>query len=340
MKMRIDLYVLIFSITLLVESNTLLLRRATTIPFAEGSEASSVSLSSATTTCDESLSAPVILPCPDPALLRMSYVSKGSVDCGGALSLEQASISPRIKADPSIVDADALYSLILVDTTSTEEVSSILPSLGVHPILHYGAVNIQGSYLLGGLSLDRSDNMDVFSAYRGPSPPQPTDLWATPGVENTLFAYEYMLSAQPLDEEPLEVPDLDSDGVLRFDYEAFFDETVGVGFGNLTSSTYFVSGWCVKEPTTVTARQDPSDAPTEAPSAPPVAITSVAQAQSNDVVANGESVGSTVAPTDPPSDGASSGAASTTPPMTAITILTTTGLAAFGVMATIYLSYN
>ncbi len=231
-------------------------------PSAISDVSSSLSMSFSTTSCDESLKTPTVLSCPEPEHLKMSYVSRGSVDCGGALTLEQAAISPSIRADPSIVEPEALYSLVLVDTT----VPTVFPNTffgfdSLHPLLHYGAVNIQGSILLEGLSLDRTDKLDVFSAYKGPSPTEPNSMWAAEGIESTLFAYEYMLAAQPQTNVPITIPQLDS--THNFDYEAFFTETVGVGFSNLTSSTYFVSGWCVTELPTVSGRQDPTLSPTE-----------------------------------------------------------------------------
>ena len=220
---------------------------------------SALSTSFTTANCEGPPKQPSVLSCPDPDHLKMSYVSRGSVECGGALTLEQAAISPSIRADRSIVEPEALYSLVLIDTTiTTVSTNTFFTFDSVHPILHYGAVNIQGSTLLEGLSLDRTDKVDVFSPYQGPSPPEPDSMWAAEGVEFTLFAYEYMLAAQPQD---IVVPKLDSN--RNFDYESFFDETVGVGFSNLASTTHFVSGWCVKEIPAVSGRQDPTQMPTQ-----------------------------------------------------------------------------
>ena len=248
------------------------------------------SLPTTTTTCDESLSAPVVLPCPDHVTLKMSYVSRGSIDCGGQLSLEQASVSPSIKADPSIINPDGLYSLVLVDTTTTTNMTDTFFTLETeNPILHYGAVNIVGSTLLGGLSLDRHDEMNVFSAYRGPSPPEPNSHGVTQDIENILFAYEYMLGAQSQIVDPFEVSELMEDGNLEFDYISFFEETVGVALTNLTANTHFVSGWCVREPptTTLSGRPKPSgplsdtEKPSEAPTTTVLASTSAMEAEPN-----------------------------------------------------------
>lgn len=335
MKMRYtadNLSSCLLAILLVAESYTLL--QQIPVVLAEGRAASSL-LPSTTTTCDESLTAPIARPCPDPDLLKMSYVSRGSVDCGGALRLEQAAISPSIKADPSIVDPGGLYSLVLVDTTTTTAVTEgFFSPESAHPILHYGAVNIQGSTLLQGLSLDRTDRLDVFSSYRGPNPPQPNSEGATPGIENALFAYEYMLAAQPQNDAPIEVPELADGSVVRFDYEAFFEETVGVGFNNLTSSTYFVSGWCVKE-ITVSGRQDPTEAPTVSSPTVPQMMTSAVEAQSNSE--NDESSSSSETNNEQSSkatmDTSSSGAG-----MISVDTIWKIGIAALGIIFTTWLS--
>jgi len=191
--------------------------------------------------CDESLTSPVILSCPDPEALMVSY--DGSViDCGAVVSLSKSAMIPTVQVvDVDAIDAEALYTLVLVDTTANPEGSSF----GVHPILHYGAVNIPGSALLRGIFLDSNDqeSINVFSDYRGPSPPSPEDPWSTPETQKTLFVYEYMLVAQPkaMDLSQL-LANISSN--MRFDYENFFVETIGSPFENVMS-TYFQSGRCV-----------------------------------------------------------------------------------------------
>lgn len=345
MKMRFKANIFssfLLAVLLAVDICTLL-HQIPIIVLAERTDAST-SLSPTTTGCDESLTAPLVLDCPNPDLLKMSYVSRGSIDCGGTLTVDQAALSPSIKADPSIVEEDGLYSLVLVDTTTMISTTDTFFSLeSVHPILHYGAVNIQGSTLLEGLSLDQTDGLDVFSAYRGPSPPKPNSVGATPGVENTLFLYEYMLGFQAQDDVPIEVPELVDGSILRFDYEAFFEESVGVGLSNLTSSTYFVSGWCVKEPTTtsVLGRQNPTEAPlevknpTEAPTVPKTM--SVVEAEYNgesDKSSQTNNEQPSKAPTDPPSSDAASGGARTI----SVTSIGMTGIAVLCVIVTPWLS--
>jgi hypothetical protein len=248
--------------------------------------------------CDEFLTSPVVFECPtdDPSTVLMaSYVSRGSVDCGGALSIEQAAIAPKIKVtttgngeedlnNNNAIDPTGLYTLLLVDTTALGGALGIFDGKAqqsyVHPILHYGAVNIEGSALIAGLSLDLqgtaddSSLLDVFSSYRGPNPPQPSDPWAIPDIENTLFAFEYMLGLQQTQSSSGDGDNNNGTSLLvdvpidientQFDYESFFDE-VGVDFNNIIS-TYFVSGWCVEE---IEERTRTTHAPTASPPTTP-----------------------------------------------------------------------
>eukprot|EP00536_Pseudo-nitzschia_multiseries_P008025 jgi/Psemu1/19367/gm1.19367_g len=239
------------------------------------------SLLSEVTSCEVTAPRTKARPCPDPVQLKLSYVSGGAVDCGGALTSAQANIAPQVKvADSTIVDPAGLYALVLVDTTRTtnsEEVDSATMSTttdfdSIRPILHYGAVNIPGSSLLAGLSLDRSDHFDVFSAYRGPASPSllVTDPRVVEGDDRDqshygsdnpkdLWVYEFFLGAQPGGEDPIVVPEELADGSpLGFDYEEFFDETVGIGFENITATTHFRSGSCVRDPI-VTIREKEED---------------------------------------------------------------------------------
>ena len=351
MKMRFKANILssFLLAVLLVVDICKLLHRTPILVLAERIDAPTL-LSPTIASCDESLTAPLVLDCPNSDLLKMSYVSRGSINCGGALTVDQAAISPSIKADPSIVEPDGLYSLLLVDTTTMTTSTDTFFSIGsVHPILHYGAVNIQGSALLEGLSLDQTDGLDLFSAYRGPGLPKPNSIGATPGIENTLFLYEYMLASQAQKNAPIEAPELvDGSIVIRFDYKAFFEKTVGVEFSNLASNTHFVSGWCVKEApaTSVLGRYDPTEAPTaevknptESPTAPPKTTSSAVEAESN-----GESDKSSqqtnneqqpnVSPDPPSADAASRGVVS----LSVTSTIGMTGLAAIGVIVTTWLS--
>jgi hypothetical protein len=228
----------------------------------EEEEEGTSSTTSATTTqsmCDESLTAPVILPCTNQAKLKL-FNNGSYVGCGDLLSVEEAATVPTIRVDNTInifdsiiddPDSNALYTLILVDTTDPSP---------VHPILHYGAVNIPGALLLAGFSLDNnSDNSDVniFSDYRGPTTPNKDDFWWTPENEKKLFVYEYMLSLQP---NKIEIEE-STVSTVGFDYEKFFEETIGItsSFGNNSNnimSTNFLLGRCVGVDGVVVADED------------------------------------------------------------------------------------
>jgi len=180
--------------------------------------------------CDESLTAPVKLPCPATPQIMVSY-DESTIDCGEALSVEDAASVPTVRVVADIED-ESVYSLLLVDTSESP----------VHPILHYGALNIQGSLLKEGFVLDNK-NVTIFSSYRGPNPPKPDEMWSTPQTQQTLFVYEYMLSKQP--NGLMSGGDLLGMSTMSFDYEAFFEETIGSSFDESNiMSTYFRSGRC------------------------------------------------------------------------------------------------
>jgi hypothetical protein len=102
----------------------------------------------------------------------------------------------------------------------------------MNEILHYGAVNVNFNFLTTGQD-DIDQAGDVFSAYRGPSPPK--FLIIIPGVYQTLFNYEWVLARQTGSRD---VPDLDSNG--NFDYKAFLEDT------DIVYTSYFSSGFCAK----------------------------------------------------------------------------------------------
>jgi len=291
---------------------------------AEGDDGTTLSTTAtATTNCNELLTSPAVLGCTNingkdasasnssGVLLTASYVSIGSVECGDVLSIQQAATAPTITVTNNsdnndgddedndgvnIIDPNGLYTLVLVDTSSFV----VDPATGLadgkaqsaffqHPILHYGAMNIPGSLLLEGLSLDRTDSIDVFAAYQGPTPSTPSDddpsFFAPEIMDDRLLVYEYMVGEQhqqqflstndqnvttaittnsKIEEFPIDL------GANRnqFDYALFFEEIVGVDDYPIDiTSTYFVSGECVDDDEDVVeSPQEPTtDTPTQAP---------------------------------------------------------------------------
>merc|ERR1711966_649719 len=144
--------------------------------------------------CDVSMTNPTVTSCSSASndgttTMKVAY-DQVQVDCGDAIALTTASNTVpviHVAEESNSINADAYYSLLLVDTSNSM----------VHPILHYGAVNIPGAMLLDaeGLALMEEAIVDqggsIFSDYRPPSPPSPTDPWATPNIEQQLFAYEF-----------------------------------------------------------------------------------------------------------------------------------------------------
>lgn len=216
--------------------------------------------STTTTQKQQQQEPPRLCPTDPDRLLKISYVSRGSVDCGGALSLQQSKMPPLVKA--TNVDPDRFYALLLVDTT-------------VLGILHYAAVNIPGSALLEGLSLDRSDSLTVVSPYRGPSSTTTNHMDVDPramlrpnnnnsnnannrnDTGRRLFWYEFFLGVQSGGriETPPKI-----DTVIGFDFQEFFEMVLGIDTGGffedgLTATTHFRSGSCVKDPVVVVRDQ-------------------------------------------------------------------------------------
>jgi len=191
--------------------------------------------------CDQTLISDPVRRCPSLASEKsmiFSFNGQNS-ECGDALTLEEASVPPSISVVPGRIDPDALFSLVMVDTSSKGNSS-------VHSILHFGAVNIPGSALVSGFSLggtlnETTSEEEVFSQYRGPSPPRPNTAWAPPRVDKTLFVYEIMVGLQA-DGEIL-APEPESN--LNFDYVDFFLSEVGIKSGMVASSNFY-SGWCAQ----------------------------------------------------------------------------------------------
>jgi len=150
-------------------------------------------------------------------LLDVTYPS-GEIGCGFAMTLNQSALEPTVVLDDDGEDEDVLYTLLLIDT----QVSFI------HPIIHYGAVNVASS----GDNITLSD-LDVFSSYRGPSPPS-----YIPGIQSQLFNYEWIVAKQS---SILEVPTLFSN--VNFDYVNFLTESNAT----IQLTKYFSSGFCVEE---------------------------------------------------------------------------------------------
>ena len=188
--------------------------------------------------CDAALTSPVALGCSDDSgSIGVDY-GLGDVMCGAALTISQAAIAPRFQALDA--DADSLYTLLLVDTTAADPAAPFSP----HPILHFGAVNIPGGSLIGGISLNDAASLpEPFLTYRGPNPPPATFV---PGIESQAFNYEYMLAAQDgmVDNPLCDITNLDFTvcAAANFDFTEFLaSNTVGA-----ITSTYFSSGYCAE----------------------------------------------------------------------------------------------
>ena len=181
-----------------------------------GSEATGASTISS---CDDALGSPVVFGCSDNTLEFTFSSASGNQQCGSAVTGTQAANAPAIKLEDP--EEDALYTVLLVDTAVS----------AVHPILHFGAVNVEGSSLKDGLSLTE---IASFKAYHGPAPPA---VGTVPGIEKVPFTYEFVIATQL---DSVEEPVLDTP--INFDYESFLLENTD---GEEMASSYFTTGHCV-----------------------------------------------------------------------------------------------
>ncbi len=155
--------------------------------------------------------------------LKVVYTN-GTMSCGDAIPIADAAVPPSVSVmDDQMIQADKYYTLLLVDTTTSP----------MHPILHYGAVNIPGSNLSASMDLAESTMIDVFSSYRGPNPPG-----YVPGIQTKQFNYEYILAEQGSGKDD-SITNLTSN--IRFNYTEFLSDRDTT---TITTS-YFSSGFCV-----------------------------------------------------------------------------------------------
>ena len=113
----------------------------------------------------------------------------------------------------------------------------------MHPILHYGATNVLGSDLLQQFNLTEAN---PFSAYRRPAPPS-----FIPGIRCQQFNYEWLVSKQSsfADAPPV------VNGNTNFNYTGYLDDVNAT----MLSSTYFTSGFCVKDMNDMSSGDDNCD---------------------------------------------------------------------------------
>jgi len=172
------------------------------------------------------------------ASISMNPYWDGTMECGMPLTLEQSAKEPTLSRRTSTSEVDEeYYTVLLVDTTADSS---------SHPILHYGASNVQ---------FDRTNDMVLsdlspFSGYRGPSSPgggvQRSELFAT---------YEWIVAKQAsgkIVEQELQLAlnaGRQGKEEFEFNYDRYLFGERGVN-ATMVFSTYFRSGSCV-DPTTV-----------------------------------------------------------------------------------------
>lgn len=102
----------------------------------------------------------------------------------------------------------------------------------VHPILHFGASNVDGAVLQGGLDLS---TVETFSAYRGPDPPVFINF--VPILRRRLFNYEWIVV-----EQAGVLPEPSLSGNTNVDYLALLDVNGGAAPAKQWTA-YFSSGF-------------------------------------------------------------------------------------------------
>jgi len=197
------------------------------------------------TSCDHSLTAPVYYGC----IGDSAYVTFDSVrvDCASAVSLNVTSSIPTFYYPDA--EPDALYTLLMMDTTRIDPIVGTQPPFLPFPIIYYGAMNIPGDVLPGGMSMDKFHydsagvRVNPFWQYTKPVPaeeiarPQPD--FTPPPLDTRAFNYEFILGKQRSEKDD---PNIDTRE--NWEFVGFLKRTI---FGNPVASTYFSTGYCVKD---------------------------------------------------------------------------------------------
>lgn len=152
--------------------------------------------------------------CSEDELITVNY-SFGDMNCGDAYTLKQTERAPRMTVEVS--DELALYTVLLVDTSNSP----------IHPILHFGSVNVPGSMLQAGVDLHEVDTFPN-GGYRGPSPP------IFLAILPLRYNYEWVVARQS---GTVTAPDPDS--TVEFDFQSVLQGS------EVEASSYFSSGFCV-----------------------------------------------------------------------------------------------
>lgn len=210
----------------------------TTVTFASD-------ISASCKNCVQSLAKPVVYGCTVNEPLYLTF-NDTKLPCGSAITLEQGKASPKVY----YTDAkdDALYSILLIDTTGKDPSEGLQPPFADYPLVLYGALDVPGRLLKDGMSMEkyvREGNGTIvataFQEYQPADPPTPQEV---PGIETfdisiVPFNYELMLGEQLREAGKNEPPNYDSP--IRFD---FYYVTQKIAPLNNVHS-YYSSGACV-----------------------------------------------------------------------------------------------
>jgi len=138
-----------------------------------------------------------------------------------------------------------------MDTTGIDPIVGTEPPFLPFPIIHYGAMNIPGDVLIDGMSLDKFHYDDTgirvqpFLSYVDPKPSEELSKvqpgYVPPDLNTRAFNYEFILGEQSRERD---VPLMDKNE--NWEFIGFLKRSIG-GVGNPVASTYFSTGYCVKD---------------------------------------------------------------------------------------------
>lgn len=139
----------------------------------------------------------------------------------------------------------------MMDTTGIDPIVGTQPPFLPFPIIHYGAMNIPGDVLIDGMSLDKFHydatgiRVQPFLSYVDPKPSEELSKvqpdYVPPDLNTRAFNYEFILGEQSRERD---VPLMDKN--TNWEFIGFLKRSIG-GLGDPVASTYFSTGYCVKD---------------------------------------------------------------------------------------------
>lgn len=232
------------------QNTTMTVQRSTTLLFLSTlvTLSKAASLLADCSSCDHTLTQELYYGCSGDS----AYVTYNGnkVECGQALTFDEIASAPKFHFPDA--EADAQYTLLMMDTTGIDPIVGSQPPFLPFPIIHYGAINIPGDHLVDGLSLDKFSKDDTgvrvtpFLSYQAPVPLDDLSKYQPgfdpPDINTRAFNYEFILGKQRrVGEQPL------MDKTANWEFVGFLKTRVNFPPMGKLVSTYISSGYCVGE---------------------------------------------------------------------------------------------